>query len=100
MSLTRDAAGIQAAEMMNIADFHDREVLEIGCGEGYITYIYASKTKHVDAIDPESDRIEKAKGGLPADLKEKVAFIAADIADYETAIPGKRYDIAIFAWSL
>jgi 2-polyprenyl-3-methyl-5-hydroxy-6-metoxy-1,4-benzoquinol methylase len=100
MPYTRDPAGIQASELVSISDFKDKEVLEIGCGEGFLTFAYASQTAMVDAIDADSDSIERAKQSTPAELVDRIRFIATDIADFALALPGSRYDIAIFAWSL
>jgi len=100
MPYTRDPAGIQASEITKIAEFSDKDVLEIGCGEGYLTFAYASQTAKVDAIDTDPDSIEQAILSTPSELVDKIRFIATGIADFASALPGSRYDIAIFAWSL
>jgi 2-polyprenyl-3-methyl-5-hydroxy-6-metoxy-1,4-benzoquinol methylase len=100
MSLIRDAAGVQAAELINITRFENQNVLEIGCGEGYLTRIYGPMTRHVDAIDVDASCIAAAQENIPADLKDKVDFITADISDYAVGLPRTSYDIAVFAWSL
>lgn len=100
MPYTRDPAGIQSSELMKITDFKDKEVLEIGCGEGFLTFAYASQTASVDAIDAANDSIERAKQSTPTNLTDRIRFIATDIVDFALALPGSRYDIAIFAWSL
>ncbi|MFN2187845.1 MAG: hypothetical protein ACK2T3_03710 [Candidatus Promineifilaceae bacterium] len=57
-------------------------------------------TRHVDAIDVDASCIAAAQENIPADLKDKVDFITADISDYAVGLPRTSYDIAVFAWSL
>jgi len=70
-------------------------VLEVGCGDGRLTRLYAPLAARVLAIDPASSRIEAARV-LPA--PPHVEFRCAAIADLAPPSPG--FDLAILAWSL
>ncbi|MBW8012471.1 MAG: class I SAM-dependent methyltransferase [Chloroflexi bacterium] len=100
MSLIEDPQGNETIALLELVDFAGKRVLEIGCGDGRLTYRYAEKTAQVIAIDPDSSEIELAKQELPENLEHKVKFLATDIEDYELPPEKAKFDVAIFAWSL
>ena len=73
-------------------------VLEIGCGDGRLTFQVAPAAASVLAIDPDAERIEAARRSLPAALVEKVRFEAQAAA--EVHVPRHSFDLALFSWSL
>ncbi|MGB3713332.1 MAG: class I SAM-dependent methyltransferase [Candidatus Promineifilaceae bacterium] len=100
MPYLRDPDGRQSAAIIDITDFRDKSVLEIGCGDGNLTWSYASRAARVTAIDPSSEDIESARQATPPDLVDRVDFVVSDIDDFS---PGERktpFDIALFTWSL
>ena len=72
-------------------------VLEVGCGDGRLTFRYASRAGRVVAIDPDPDKIARAHFELPSDLAARVTFHAADVLDFAGS---EAFDLAIFSWSL
>ena len=99
-SLIDDPQGNETKALFELVDLTSKRVLEIGCGDGRLTYRYAEKTSEVVAIDPDSSEIELAKQELPADLDHKVKFFVSDIEDYELPADESKFDTAIFSWSL
>jgi 2-polyprenyl-3-methyl-5-hydroxy-6-metoxy-1,4-benzoquinol methylase len=100
MPYLRDPDGRQSAEIAKITDFRDKSVLEIGCGDGNLTWGYASQAASVTAIDPSIEDIESAREATPPELADRVEFVVSDIGDFS---PGERnpfFDIALFSWSL
>ena len=83
-----------------LADFTDRRVLEIGCGDGRLTWRYAHKAAHVIAIDPFEGSIRRAKENTPDDLKSRVEFRHIGFEDFAAASASSAFDIAILSWSL
>ncbi|HEX2044863.1 MAG TPA: class I SAM-dependent methyltransferase [Gaiellaceae bacterium] len=73
-------------------------MLEIGSGEGRMTWHYASLAALVLAFDPDGDRIESARQATPAELGDRVRFEKASVADVE--LPPAGFDIALLPWSL
>jgi len=71
------------------------EVLEVGCGDGRLTRLYAPLAARVLGIDPDGSRIDAARA-LPA--PPHVEFRCAAISDLAPPSPG--FDVAILAWSL
>ena len=78
-------------------DFAGKRVLEIGCGNGRLTWRYAAQAAQVTGIDPHPDRIERAIQAIPAHLRGKVTFFATGIDSFTAP---EKYDLAIFSWSL
>ena len=76
-------------------------VLEIGCGEGRLTWRYASQAAHVTAIDPDIEKICRANSETPPELKDKVFFHACGLEDFVAReVQGRTFDLAILSWSL
>jgi ubiquinone/menaquinone biosynthesis C-methylase UbiE len=95
---TIDPFGDETAALAKIVDFRDLRVLEIGCGEGRLTWRYAGEAESVLGIDPDEERIAQARADLPVALREKVRFEVADAADF--APPRRKFELAFFSWSL
>jgi ubiquinone/menaquinone biosynthesis C-methylase UbiE len=80
------------------ADFARNRVLEIGCGEGRLTWQYGNTPKLTIGIDADHDSLRVATIDRPSDLNHKVLFSRAE-AEH---LPFRKemFDIAILAWSL
>jgi 2-polyprenyl-3-methyl-5-hydroxy-6-metoxy-1,4-benzoquinol methylase len=76
----------------------DARVLEIGCGNGRLTWRYAAHAKTVLAIDNDPAAIEEARSACPDSLRGRVEFACAGVEDLACA--PSSYDVAILAWSL
>jgi len=73
-------------------------VLELGCGDGRLTFRYAAPTARVLAVDPSADAIAAAVAGTPAGLADRVTFAVAGAAEVDA--PAAEFDLALFSWSL
>lgn len=73
-------------------------VLEVGCGDGRLTWRYAHRARDVVAIDPDPVAIEAARIAIPDPLRDRVEFRCAGIADLAAA--PASFDLAVLAWSL
>ena len=98
MGYAIDPEGNETGILHALIDFHDKDVLEIGCGDGRMTWRYAALARSVLALDPNTDRVEQGIASTPAALKPVVAFQVADIA--AVSLPGEAFDVAILSWSL
>ncbi len=92
-----DPEGRETAVLLEYADFSGKRVLEIGCGNGRLTWQYAHLAAHVTAIDPSGEKIAQAIAETPPQLQDSVTFWAGGIDEFETT---EQYDLALFSWSL
>ena len=93
-----DPEGVEARVLHDLVDFRDKAVLEIGCGDGRMTWLYADAAASVHAIDPDEPSIATAREETPEHLNAKVSFRAASIVDIELA--DAVYDVGVLSWSL
>ena len=73
-------------------------MLELGCGDGRLTFRYAGDAASVFAVDPDPALIAAARSALPATLADRVSFAAAGAAEVDA--PPASFDLALFSWSL
>ena len=100
MAIRLDPDGIEPALLHELVDFTGKSVLEIGCGEGRVTWQYARLAAQVTAIDPDEEDIEIALKERPDHLAQKVNFVATGIEDFDGPFDGSDYDIVFFTRSL
>ena len=81
-----------------LGDFSGKRVLEIGCGDGRLTWRYADRAASVIAIDPDADDIAAAREDCPERLRDHIEFRVSRIEEFEP--PEELFDIVLLAWSL
>lgn len=76
-------------------------VLEVGCGTGRFTKRIILEVEHVDAIDPDMNRINVLNQYLrEAKLDKKCSTLTGTLSDFlKTCEHEKKYDLIIFSWS-
>ena len=79
-----------------LADVAGKRVLEMGCGDGRFTFLYADDADYVLGVDPIRDEIREARRSRPAELAKRVQFRVVN----SISPPRRRFDIALFSWSL
>ncbi len=98
MTLQRDAQNLERKALHRFVDFRDKRVLEVGCGEGRLTWLYADSARHVTAFDPDLDALRVARADRPVRLESRVALTGASAR--HLPFPHEKFDITILAWSL
>lgn len=98
MAVTLDPEGAETKVVHGLVDFRTRDVLEIGCGDGRLTWRLADQAASILAIDPKEAQIALAKESTPGGLKSRVSFKVADIRTVE--LPENAFDAAVISWSL
>lgn len=97
MSVQIDPERNEKKYLDQFADLADRRILEIGCGEGRLTWNYARSTRSTCGIDPDLDALRIAKLDRPHDLETKTYFACATAE--HLPFSNEEFDLAIFAWS-
>jgi ubiquinone/menaquinone biosynthesis C-methylase UbiE len=97
VTFQKDPEQNETKYLHKFVDFADKRVLEIGCGEGRLTWRYARSTAHVTGIDSDRDSLRVATIDRPSDLAKKVHFANAQAE--HLPFPKETFDLAIFAWS-
>lgn len=100
MSIKIDPENNEARALFDLADFAGQRVLEIGCGDGRLTWRYAGRAAHVTAIDAFSPGIERARANLPDELRERVEFHNISFEAFAAASAPSVFDSVILSWSL
>jgi 2-polyprenyl-3-methyl-5-hydroxy-6-metoxy-1,4-benzoquinol methylase len=98
MPVQIDPEDTETKALHDFADFSGKRVLEIGCGDGRLTWRYAERAASVVAIDPKPEDIESALEDCPDDLRHKIEFRMTRLEDLE--IPAEKFDLALLSWSL
>ena len=81
------------------ADFSaSQRVLEIGCGDGRLTWRYARSVSHIVGVEIERDDLRVATIDRPSDLANQVVFANAD--SIHLPFSKETFDLAILSWSL
>jgi ubiquinone/menaquinone biosynthesis C-methylase UbiE len=98
MPLVVDPDGVEIETIRGLVDLRGRRIVEIGCGDGRITFACAQEAESVLAFDADDESIREARHTTPRNLRRKVRFEVADAAEIE--LPGSEFDLALFSWSL
>ena len=98
MAVRLDPEEIETEVIHNLIDFCGKSVLEIGCGNGRMTWRFAHEAASVLAFDLKEAEIAAAKEHTPDALKGTVSFQMADIRGID--LPEGAFDVAIISWSL
>lgn len=98
MGSVKDPEGAERVALAALVDFEGRRVLEIGCGDGRMTWLYAGAAAEVLGFDDDEEAIETARAAVTEDLKDRVEFRVASAQALK--VPRQRFDIAFLSWSL
>jgi ubiquinone/menaquinone biosynthesis C-methylase UbiE len=74
-----------------------REIIEIGCGDGRLTFQYAPRARRVVALDANAAEIERARAEADRSGAHNIRFLARPALG---RLPGAPFDVALFTWSL
>ena len=98
MSFQKDPEQNETKHLRKFIDFTGKRVLEIGCGEGRLTWRYAASARSVTGIDLDKSALRVASYDRPGDLEKIVHFTNA----HAEQLPFRKetFDIALLAWSL
>lgn len=90
--------GMEIRLIERFTTLRGRRVLEVGCGDGRLTFQYAPTAGQVFAIDPDRPSIEDA---LDEQARLGIRNVTFRVGSVER-LParGAPFDVAVFSWSL
>lgn len=97
MTLQKDVERNESKYLHQFADFRGTRVLEVGCGEGRLSWQYAKETRSTIGIDLDQDGLRVAAIDRPSPLEQKVHFSRAE--SEHLPFSKETFDLALFAWS-
>ena len=98
MPLVVDPDGVEIATIRELVELDGRRVVDVGCGDGRISFELARHGAQVLGLDPDEESVAQARDDTPAELRRRVCFDVVDAAAAE--LPKGEFDLAVFSWSL
>lgn len=94
----RDPERAEEHYLHSYASPRSKRVLEIGCGAGRLTWLYAPEAGHLIGVDIQLSQLQAAQIARPEALSTKVDFTASQAG----MLPfiNESFDLALFSWSL
>jgi len=91
MPVLLDPESNESKTLFNLCpDWKGKSVLEIGSGDGRLTWIYADRVARVVAIEPDTDKYNAARAERPGKI-EHVTFFNLSLDDFYSA---KQVDLS------
>ena len=98
IDLICDPEGIEIEVLKRTGAINGRKVLEIGCGNGRLTWRYANFAASAVGVDPDHERLAETFTTRPETVETWVAFTQAEAETLP--FPDEAFECAILAWSL
>ncbi len=98
MDPTRDPEGAEIEFLKRSGRIQGCKVVEIGCGDGRLTFRYANFAAAAVGLDPDAERLAKALATCPEDVETEIGFTQAEAR--ALPLPDEVFQCAILAWSL
>jgi 2-polyprenyl-3-methyl-5-hydroxy-6-metoxy-1,4-benzoquinol methylase len=93
-----DPDGVELATIRDLIDLRGLRVLDVGCGEGRLSFACAQEGAEVFAFDPDEEVVSTALAETPRELRKRLRFEVAHAREIE--LPKGEFDLALFSWSL
>jgi 2-polyprenyl-3-methyl-5-hydroxy-6-metoxy-1,4-benzoquinol methylase len=100
MTIRSDPENNEIRALFDLVDLSGKHILEIGCGDGRLTWRYAEAAAHVTGIDPFEESIRRANANQPDTARNQVEFHQIAFEDFAAAREAEMFDTAILSWSL
>jgi ubiquinone/menaquinone biosynthesis C-methylase UbiE len=96
MKAVRDPEGVEVSTLLAACPLAGRQLLEIGCGKGTLTWQVASLPRQVVGIDQDAAVLEQAHTARPAGVTNvSLLRAAAEALPFRSEV----FDLAVFASS-
>jgi len=98
MEPIRDPEGIEIEFLKKSGVVQERNVVEIGCGNGRLIWRYADFAASVFGVDPDAERVAEAVCTRPETGEGAAAFAVAKAE--MLPFSNGAFECAVFGWSL
>jgi ubiquinone/menaquinone biosynthesis C-methylase UbiE len=98
MPIQKDPEGMEMYHLEKEVKFTNRHVLEIGCGDGRLTWRYAPSAGRVTGIDLDMVALHAAVTTCLGGFRKTISFLRA--SSIFLPFPPNKFDITILAWAL
>jgi SAM-dependent methyltransferase len=100
MTIRIDPEENEISALYDFVDLDGRRVLEIGSGDGRLTWRYADRAAAVTAVEPFAPAVARAQERLPRGLVGRVVLRRAAFEEFASEAAASAFDVAILSWSL
>ena len=100
MAIRVDPEENETQALFDLVDFGGMKVLEIGSGDGRLTWRFAAKAAYVTGIEPFAPNVEKARLSLPQELMGQVEFHPLGFDEFASTASNGSFDCALLSWAL
>ena len=97
MAIRSDVAGVERQYLLDMMPVQGNRILEIGCGDGRLTWQYAEMADSVVAIDVTPDTLAEGLRERPERLRETVSILEA--SGVNLPFKSGTFDHALFSLS-
>lgn len=94
----RDPENTERRFLQRYTPKSEERVLDIGCGDGRLTWFFARNARLVVGMDIDTDDLRNAESTRPEVVSAKVCFAAA--AGEAMPFVNEMFNLALFSWSL
>jgi 2-polyprenyl-3-methyl-5-hydroxy-6-metoxy-1,4-benzoquinol methylase len=99
VTIRTDPEGEETDALFDLVEFEGAHVLEIGAGDGRLTWRYAERAAHVTAVEPFEGSSSRARERL-RETNLPIEFRHAAFEDFATDSDPDVFDVALLSWSL
>jgi len=97
LSRTRDPEGNEVKNLILACELAGKKILEIGCGDGWLSWQYVVSARKVIGIDPSFADLKEARNSLPSEV---VNFWLAQSMGEGLPFPSGVFDIVFYSNTL
>jgi ArsR family transcriptional regulator len=100
MMIRVDPEENEIGALLDFVDLDGRRILEIGSGDGRLTWRYANRAATVTAVEPFAPAVARATENLPQEVVGRVVLRQSGFEEFAAEAPASAFDVAILSWSL
>ena len=91
-------SALELKTLRALADFANKKVVEIGAGDGRLTWPFVQEAARWISLDPDDCEVAEAAQALRLPPFPDACLVVGD--GRHLALPADTFDVAFFSWSL